>query len=93
MQRPSGRNSPGRLARISTPVVTISSPCQTASVPAREFPLDRPLDLARTLGLLVRGRGDRTIRLAADGIWWTITLIMGFAALLMTAFIIWSVFD
>jgi hypothetical protein len=31
--------------------------------------------------------------LFADGIWWLITLVMGFFALLMTAFIIWSLFD
>ena len=39
---------------------------------------------------------ERTITwktLFADGTWWIITLVMGFAALLMTAFIIWSMFD
>ena len=39
---------------------------------------------------------ERTITwktMFADGIWWIITAVMGFAALLMTAFIIWSVLD
>jgi 3-methyladenine DNA glycosylase/8-oxoguanine DNA glycosylase len=50
-------------------------------VPAREIPLDRPLDLARTVGLLVRGRADRTIRVAADGVWWTTRTAAGPATL------------
>jgi 3-methyladenine DNA glycosylase/8-oxoguanine DNA glycosylase len=32
--------------------------------------LDAPLDLAGSLGPLVRGHGDRTIRLARDRAWW-----------------------
>lgn len=33
--------------------------------------LDGPLDLAGSLGPLVRGHGDRTIRLAGDRAWWS----------------------
>jgi len=33
--------------------------------------LDAPLDLAASLGALVRGHGDRTIRIARDRAWWT----------------------
>lgn len=35
------------------------------------FEFDAPLDLAGSLGPLVRGRGDRTIRIARDRAWWT----------------------
>jgi 3-methyladenine DNA glycosylase/8-oxoguanine DNA glycosylase len=37
--------------------------CDTDSVPSRRLSLDEPLDLGRTLGVLVRGNGDPTIRL------------------------------
>jgi 3-methyladenine DNA glycosylase/8-oxoguanine DNA glycosylase len=33
--------------------------------------LEAPLDLAGSLGALVRGHGDRTIRIARDRAWWT----------------------
>lgn len=36
----------------------------------RSYPLTGPLDLRRTLAPLGRGPGDRTIRFAADRVWW-----------------------
>jgi 3-methyladenine DNA glycosylase/8-oxoguanine DNA glycosylase len=36
-----------------------------------DLPLDGPLDLAASLGPLVRGGGDRTIRLTSDRAWWS----------------------
>jgi 3-methyladenine DNA glycosylase/8-oxoguanine DNA glycosylase len=39
-------------------------------MPALDITLDRPLDLGRTLAPLARGRGDPTIRLAPDHVWW-----------------------
>src|SRR5262245_35345091 len=39
-------------------------------VPVLDLPLDAPLDLAASMGPLARGRGDRTIRIAADRAWW-----------------------
>ena len=44
--------------------------CQHPRVPTRTYPLDRPLDLRRTLGPLSRGRGDPTIHLEAGRAWW-----------------------
>jgi 3-methyladenine DNA glycosylase/8-oxoguanine DNA glycosylase len=40
-------------------------------VPRSDWPSDGPLDLVRTLRSLVRGHGDRTIRLATGRAWWT----------------------
>ena len=40
-------------------------------VPHLESTIDGPLDLVRSLAPLVRGNGDRTIRLAGDRAWWT----------------------
>jgi 3-methyladenine DNA glycosylase/8-oxoguanine DNA glycosylase len=40
-------------------------------VPRSDWPSDRPLDLVLTLRSLVRGHGDRTIRLATGRAWWT----------------------
>jgi 3-methyladenine DNA glycosylase/8-oxoguanine DNA glycosylase len=37
----------------------------------RRLPVDGTLDLRRTLGLLTRGPGDRTLRFAAGRAWWT----------------------
>jgi 3-methyladenine DNA glycosylase/8-oxoguanine DNA glycosylase len=37
----------------------------------RELPLDGPLDLRNTLSPLVRGHGDRTVRVASHEAWWT----------------------
>ena len=41
--------------------------------------LDAPLDLAASLGPLVRGHGDRTVRLARDRAWWTTRTPAGIA--------------
>ncbi|HYH93543.1 MAG TPA: hypothetical protein VD763_10315 [Candidatus Saccharimonadales bacterium] len=38
-------------------------------MPTDSWPLDGPLDLFRTLRPLVRGQGDRTVRLARDRAW------------------------
>ena len=40
-------------------------------MPALDLPLDAPVDLGASLGALVRGHGDRTIRLAAGRAWLT----------------------
>lgn len=47
----------------------------------RELRLDLPLDLSRSLGLLVRGNGDRTIRLAGSRAWLTVRTPEGTATL------------
>jgi hypothetical protein len=70
----------------------------TGTLPVDHYREDRPLEYARhvregTLDQVIVERKITWKTLFADAIWWTITLIMGFAALLMTAFIIWSVFD
>jgi 3-methyladenine DNA glycosylase/8-oxoguanine DNA glycosylase len=41
-------------------------------MPALDLPLERPLDLVATLRPLVRGQGDRTIRLRPGQAWWTV---------------------
>lgn len=43
--------------------------------------LDAPLDLFASLGPLVRGHGDRTIRLARDRAWWATRTVGGPATL------------
>ena len=40
-------------------------------MPRADWPSDGPLDLVLTLRSLVRGHGDRTIRLATGRAWWT----------------------
>jgi hypothetical protein len=57
---------------------------------------ERPLEYARRVreGTLDQVLVEKRITwktYAADVVWWTITLIAGFCALLMTAFIIWAV--
>lgn len=47
----------------------------------RVLPLDGPFDLAGTLGPLVRGQGDRTIRIASSEAWWTTRTVAGPATL------------
>jgi 3-methyladenine DNA glycosylase/8-oxoguanine DNA glycosylase len=47
----------------------------------RDIELRRPLDLARTLGPLVHGRGDRTIRLASGEAWLALRTTAGLASL------------
>ncbi len=69
----------------------------TGSLPVEHYKEERPLEYARRVeegtldDVLVERRITWRTRLS-DSIWWTITLIMGFAALLMTAFIVWAVF-
>ena len=46
--------------------------------------LDAPLDLAGSLGPLVRGHGDRTIRLARDRAWWATRTDAGAATVGLT---------
>ncbi|MBA2700222.1 MAG: DNA-3-methyladenine glycosylase 2 family protein, partial [Chloroflexi bacterium] len=46
-----------------------------------EWPLDGPIDLLGTLRPLVRGQGDRTIRLLRDEAWWTTRTSSGPATL------------
>ena len=70
----------------------------TGSLPVAHYREERPLEYARHVreGTLDEVLVERKITLKsmfADGLWWIITLVMGFAALLMTAFIIWSIFD
>ena len=43
----------------------------TDSATVRERPWDAPLDLIRTFTPLVRGPGDRTIRVSSTRVWWT----------------------
>jgi predicted CXXCH cytochrome family protein len=70
----------------------------TGSLPVAHYREERPLEYARrvregTLDEVLIERKVTWKTLFGDAIWWTITLIMGFAALLMTAFIIWAIFD
>ncbi|HET7169422.1 MAG TPA: hypothetical protein VFI69_09475 [Candidatus Limnocylindrales bacterium] len=50
-----------------------------------DIPLDGPLDLRSTLSPLVRGNGDRTIRLAVDRAWLTTRTTDGPATVVLTA--------
>jgi predicted CXXCH cytochrome family protein len=68
----------------------------TGSLPVDHYREERPLEYARRVreGTLDEVLVERKITwrtLFGDAIWWTITLVMGFAALLMTAFIIWAI--
>jgi cytochrome b subunit of formate dehydrogenase len=70
----------------------------TGTLPVEHYREDRPLEYARrvregTLDQVLIERKVTWRTLFSDGLWWLITLIMGFFALLMTAFIIWSLFD
>ena len=70
----------------------------TGTLPVDHYRQDRPLEYARrvregTLDDVLVEHKVTWKTLFSDGLWWIITLVMGFAALLMTAFIIWSVFD
>ncbi len=56
-------------------------PSPDASV---DLELDGPLDLVRSLGPLVRGNGDRTIRLARDRAWWATRTAAGPATVRLT---------
>jgi 3-methyladenine DNA glycosylase/8-oxoguanine DNA glycosylase len=46
-----------------------------------DLPLDGPLDLTASLGPLVRGHGDRTIRLASGRAWWSVRTAGGAATI------------
>jgi len=70
----------------------------TGTLPVHHYMDDRPLEYARrvkegTLDDVLIEKTITTRTLFADGIWWLITAAAGIAALLMTAFILWSVFD
>jgi predicted CXXCH cytochrome family protein len=70
----------------------------TGTLPVEHYRDDRPLEYARrvregTLDQVLIERKVTWRTLFSDGLWWLITLVMGFFALLMTAFIIWSLFD
>jgi endonuclease III len=54
-------------------------------VPRLDLVLDGPLDLASSLGPLVRGHGDRTIRIASGSAWWATRTAEGPATLGLTA--------
>jgi cytochrome b subunit of formate dehydrogenase len=70
----------------------------TGSLPVDHYKAERPLEFARRVreGTLDEVLIEKRITwrtYAADVLWWTITAFAGFCAILMTAFIIWSVFD
>jgi predicted CXXCH cytochrome family protein len=70
----------------------------TGSLPVHHYKDERPLEYARRVkdGTLDDVLIEKTITrrtLFADGIWWLITGLAGLGALLMTAFIIWSLVD
>jgi len=70
----------------------------TGSLPVDHYKAERPLEYARRVreGTLDDVLVEKRITwktYAADVLWWTITAFAGFCAILMTAFIIWSVFD
>jgi cytochrome b subunit of formate dehydrogenase len=70
----------------------------TGSLPVDHYREDRPLEYARHVreGTLDDVLVEKTMTrrtMFADAIWWIITAVMGFAAVLMTAFILWSVVD
>ena len=70
----------------------------TGSLPVEHYKAERPLEFARRVreGTLDEVLVEKRITwrtYAADVLWWTITAFAGFCAILMTAFIIWSVFD
>jgi 3-methyladenine DNA glycosylase/8-oxoguanine DNA glycosylase len=46
-----------------------------------DLPLDGPLDMGGSLGPLVRGQGDRTIRLATGRAWWSTRTPAGVATI------------
>lgn len=50
-------------------------------MPRRILPIHGPFDLAGTLAPLVRGHGDRTIRVASGEAWWTTRTLAGPATL------------
>lgn len=70
----------------------------TGALPVDHYREERPLEYARrvregTLDDVLVEHKVTWRTLFADAIWWVVTAVMGFSALLMTAFIIWSIFD
>ncbi len=70
----------------------------TGSLPVEHYKAERPLEYARRVreGTLDEVLIERRITwrtYLADALWWTFTAVAGVSAALMTAFIIWTVFD
>ena len=70
----------------------------TGSLPVEHYKAERPLEYARRVreGTLEEVLVERRITwrtYAGDVIWWSFTAVAGLAAVLMAAFIIWTVFD
>jgi len=70
----------------------------TGSLPVEHYKAERPLEYARRVreGTLDEVLVERRVTWrthVADVLWWTFTAVAGVSALLMSAFIIWSVFD
>ncbi len=67
-------------------------------MPVEHYKAERPLEYARRVreGTLDEVLVERRITwrtYAGDVIWWSFTAVAGLAAVLMAAFIIWTVFD
>ena len=70
----------------------------TGSLPVEHYREERPLEFARRVreGTLDEVLVEKRITwktYTADVLWWIITAFAGFCAILLTAFIIWSLFD
>lgn len=70
----------------------------TGSLPVEHYKAERPLEYARRVreGTLDEVLIERRITwrtYLADALWWAFTAVAGVSAVLMTAFIIWTVFD
>jgi len=70
----------------------------TGSVPVEHYRAERPLEWARRVkeGTLEEVLVERPLTWrtkVADVVWWAITLFAGACAVLMTAFIVWTVID
>ncbi len=70
----------------------------TGSLPVEHYKAERPLEYARRVreGTLDEVLVERRITwrtYLADALWWGFTAVAGVSAALMTAFIIWTVFD
>jgi cytochrome b subunit of formate dehydrogenase len=70
----------------------------TGSLPVEHYKAERPLEYARRVreGTLDEVLVERRVTwrtYLADVLWWTFTLVAGLSAVLMSAFIVWTVFD
>ena len=70
----------------------------TGSLPVEHYKAERPLEYARRVreGTLDEVLVERRVTwrtYLADVLWWTFTAVAGLSAVLMSAFIIWTVFD